>query len=646
MTENGMKHTRGAKKYVVSPYTYLLPGSGVLIEAVHHTTWRIRHSRFAEALFFFLRPHTLQEGVKQGFPLKLLQHLVRGGVLTPSTKEDPVWVEHNWNRAAFLLFSQRDLPYLDAIERHNTERPNSLIELRRQMMKVYRQKHKPYPERYVPTAFLQEIPLTPPQTKDRVLRFDLLKQRQSERSFRETPIPVDTFSAVLFCATQNLRAAECTKKEDPFFLLNSFYAWVLLYVYVQSVEGIPRGLYYYDPIAHRLLLLRRGRRDQEVAKTIQGQFWFRGGGFCVFVGVQWERYAWLYRHSRAYLNLLIQLGELAQEFTAVATSLGLGSWLTPAVAETRAKRLCCLEDRWDGDIVLFMKFGFSARQQPPIKPVRKFAPEQDRQLFYGGKIPVGLATSDFDLMYEQAHLVLLGEERVVAIRRRHGGFRLVSLPKQASIVGLRLINVPEREKEKLERQYHVDAQLCRIEFYYHRKKFAHRLRAAKNFKRFVKRYACEVTTRYPRKEVLQLFARWQQSFRERGKRVPSDTLFRALLHPKNRARYGITFVYFTIGGKLVGVKVVYPYSRHDPTHKLLVMRYKLMDHAYVGLDKFMDYTIMQLFPEYDWITDGGDFVDEAFKSRYKFKLRQRKPDKQVPLYTMTILGPKKPRGQK
>ena len=73
---------------------------------------------------------------------------------------------------------------------------------------------------------------------------------------------------------------------------------------------------------------------------MQGQGWVLGTGFAVFVVADLRRLAWLYRHSRAYLHLLMQVGALGQELLMAATELGLGGWTSPAVHEVtlRARR--------------------------------------------------------------------------------------------------------------------------------------------------------------------------------------------------------------------------------------------------------------------------------------------------------------------
>ncbi len=631
------------QKFVANPCLYFVPEK-------EHVTLRnvakgkryrvVCASDIARALFFFRTPRTLAESFKEGLPKKLVKLLIKDRMLIPEHECDDLWITYNWSRASFLLFSQQNIPYQEvsnSFERNCD--PAQLVEQRRAIITSY-QRQLSYPQRYIPQSGGQELELPQPVSEEAFIpHLDLLRNRVSERTFRATPVPLDTFSAVLYHATSNIRSAEQTKATgDPFFLLNSFYAWAVLFLYVQGVEGVQPGIYFYDPIQHKLILLDTGRKEKVVAQVINSQQWFTGGGFCVFVGVQWERYAWLYRHSRAYVNILIQLGELAQEFLAVATSFGLDGWITPAVGETCAQRLFRIPPSAGVEIMTFLKFGFSVRRHARLRLVRRFEPKKDRRLFSNANLPVGLATSDFDLRWERALIVTIGSEKALAVRSKEGGFRFLTVPQNEPIAGLRFVHVPESTKNELEQKYHINATLRRIEFFYDRERFAQRLQSSKNFKRFVRRYACKVTTSYARAPTFALFSRWRDSFRQRGKRVPSEALFRALIHPRNRAKYGITIVYFEIEGRLVGIKVVYPYVTSRRAPKLLVMRYKCLDHRYVGLDKFMDYTITQLFPQYDMITDGGDFVGEEFKDRFAFKLQQRKPDVQVPLYTVTVLG--------
>ena len=170
------------------------------------------------------------------------------------------------------------------------------------------------------------------------------------------PVPVSSFADILYRSTIAIRAAECSQEAgDPFFTLNSFYSWLVIYVVVQGIDGVRSGIHFYDPVKHELRLISSTTEHAAVVDAIQGQHWIGGGGFCVFVCAQWERYMWIYRHSRAYINLLIQIGEFNQELLSAASQHGLGGWVTPAVKESKVGELLKL----DSDItpMAFVKLG-------------------------------------------------------------------------------------------------------------------------------------------------------------------------------------------------------------------------------------------------------------------------------------------------
>ena len=94
---------------------------------------------------------------------------------------------------------------------------------------------------------------------------------------------------------------------------------------------------------------------------MQGQRGIQGTGFVVFVVADLRGYAWLYRHSRAYIHLLIQVGELGQEMLMAATELGLAGWVTPAVHESRAGALLGLRDDDSLEVLSMVKLGRPVR---------------------------------------------------------------------------------------------------------------------------------------------------------------------------------------------------------------------------------------------------------------------------------------------
>jgi SagB-type dehydrogenase family enzyme len=186
---------------------------------------------------------------------------------------------------------------------------------------------------------------------------DSLVARRCVRSFAGDPIPLEVLASILVESTRLLRAAEHSKVDgDPVSLLNSYFAWLQIYIVVQGVDQITRGVYQYDPLGNHLRWVGPARSDDEIAVCVHGQTWIGGGGFCLFAAAQWDRYMWVYRHARAYMNLLVQVGEFGQEVLFPACRLGLGAWMTPAIYESAAARLLALEPLAE-DAVFFLKIG-------------------------------------------------------------------------------------------------------------------------------------------------------------------------------------------------------------------------------------------------------------------------------------------------
>ena len=83
--------------------------------------------------------------------------------------------------------------------------------------------------------------------------------------------------------------------------------------------------------------------------------------FVVFVVADFRSYAWLYRQSRAYLHVLMQVGELGQELLTAATELELGGWTAPAVHESRSVELLALPPDDALDVLSMVKLGRPTR---------------------------------------------------------------------------------------------------------------------------------------------------------------------------------------------------------------------------------------------------------------------------------------------
>jgi SagB-type dehydrogenase family enzyme len=110
------------------------------------------------------------------------------------------------------------------------------------------------------------------------------------------------------------------------------------YLLAQNVHSIPRGIYHYDAVGHRLQEIRRGVTPAEIQKLLAGQWWFRDAALVVFLTAVFRRTQWKYDYPRAYRAVLAEVGHLCQTFCLTATWLDLAPFCTMAFADTRIEQ--------------------------------------------------------------------------------------------------------------------------------------------------------------------------------------------------------------------------------------------------------------------------------------------------------------------
>ncbi len=271
-----------------------------------------------------------------------------------SAKAAKRWEVSSWSRMVYLLFSQTDISYLESTDEMLDSKV--VFDYRRKIINEYLDKSR-YPAIVSPDCGAIVFPSGIDGSAGTEIDIDLVHRRRSIRRYSKEKVQLDCLFRILRTATENIRIAEVSKQQgDPLFLLNSFFCWVKLYVVIQGVEGILPGTYWYDSIEEKLVRLQIEYDNLKLIDCIQSQNWVGEAGFCVFISAQWDRYQWLYRHSRAYVNLLVQLGEIGQEFLNAAYSEGLGGWLTSAVHETKSAHMLGLDENAE-DVLYFIKFG-------------------------------------------------------------------------------------------------------------------------------------------------------------------------------------------------------------------------------------------------------------------------------------------------
>lgn len=348
-------------RLVSSPLFVLSPTlEGVrAIDLVSGSRFRGLSPQAIELSLFFLRARPASDALGEGYSEATVREALDAGILleegSPTYEAGRLWEDRCWSRAAFLLLSQQNLRYADVGREFSSLA--ELADLRRRSVNRFLEQGE-YPSRRWKD---EEGEISLPRSGPVEPALDAILERRSVRVFSGAPVSADTLGRVLATCTRNVRTADQSMAQgDSYFLLNAFYSWLSVYVVVQRVEDVERGVYQYRPATHSLLAQSPGTvsaSDESIARCIQQQRWIGGGGFCLFVVVDWERYMYLFRYSRAYINLLVQVGEFGQEVLQAAYAVGLGGWLTPAVDERTSADLLGLDSDSE-DAMYFLKLGY------------------------------------------------------------------------------------------------------------------------------------------------------------------------------------------------------------------------------------------------------------------------------------------------
>ena len=115
------------------------------------------------------------------------------------------------------------------------------------------------------------------------------------------------------------------------------------YVIAWNVRGLRPGLYHFDVGSGDLRRLRAGRFASRAVRAASGQEWVGRAAFvCVLTAVI-GRSLWKYADEVTYRTLFLDAGHLAQTFSLLATSRGLGAFTTAAIQDTAIERFLGLD---------------------------------------------------------------------------------------------------------------------------------------------------------------------------------------------------------------------------------------------------------------------------------------------------------------
>ena len=265
--------------------------------------------------------------------LRSLRLLVRLSILERSDRKASAneramqsWAA--WNPAAgFFHFSTKDVEF-------EADSDAGFAGLQR----LARLQPKPLPVKRYPRT--EKIQLVWPRADSEFPR--VLLSRRTWRKFSKKPVDLSTLGALLGL-TWGVQGWIDIPRVGPLAIRTSPSGGSLhpieAYLLVRNVRGLRPGLYHYDGGAHRLALLRRGADSRQLARCLEGQWWFGGASFVIFMTAVFARTQWKYDYPRAYRAVLIEAGHLCQTFCLAATWLGLAPFCTIAFNDSSIERM-------------------------------------------------------------------------------------------------------------------------------------------------------------------------------------------------------------------------------------------------------------------------------------------------------------------
>ena len=166
--------------------------------------------------------------------------------------------------------------------------------------------------------------------------FDLLRERESIRSYSPTPLTVEQVGCLLWAATGiRVWAAGFSFRTAP--SAGALYP-IETYVAINRVSDVASGLYHYNIRYHQLELLQLGGFGERVAHAALDQGMCADAGMVVLWTGVFARSKWKYG-QRAYRYVFLDCGHIAENLALAATALGLGSCQIAALYDEEVNRL-------------------------------------------------------------------------------------------------------------------------------------------------------------------------------------------------------------------------------------------------------------------------------------------------------------------
>lgn len=178
---------------------------------------------------------------------------------------------------------------------------------------------------------------------------DAIRRRRSVRRYSGEPLSLKEVSILLFAAqgatgrsgSSALRTAPSAGALYPFEI----------YLVVNNVQSLNKGIYHYSVIDHSLELLSEGDYRNEIVSAALDQDMVGKACVTFVLAAVFKRTTWKYG-NRGYRYAYMEAGHISQNIALQATSLGLGSVGVGAFYDDRVNNLIGIDGSSEAAIYL------------------------------------------------------------------------------------------------------------------------------------------------------------------------------------------------------------------------------------------------------------------------------------------------------
>jgi len=180
---------------------------------------------------------------------------------------------------------------------------------------------------------------------------DVINKRKTSRSFRTSNISLQDTSTLLFSSLgnfhknwleindNNLEITGIRKTSPSGGGLHCEEAYLIAF----EIEDLEKGVYHYGVKNHDLTLIEQGDFRRKLIDILYQQYFCENISFGIFITARFDKAWWKYKHSRAYRNVLMDVGHVSQTLQLCATALDYQTWISGAFSDTEVNSLLKLD---------------------------------------------------------------------------------------------------------------------------------------------------------------------------------------------------------------------------------------------------------------------------------------------------------------